>query len=234
MKKKTFSFVILLVLCMTMLFESLYPVFAMKESTEFTNKYGTPTTKCAHTGCNNYIASTGDTNCCTVHSNKCLDCGKYIDEDALYCMECLVGAIDSISNSKGSTPTSSSFTNKFGTPTTKCAHTGCNNYIASSGDTNCCVTHSNKCLECKKYIDEDAMYCMDCLKKASGTGGNSIYGSTNGYSSGSTGYGYDKYDPYYSKNDHNHDGKLSDEEFQDAWNEAIDDLIASYEKGDLK
>ena len=65
------------------------------------------------------------------------------------------------SNSK-----SSNFTNAFGTPTTKCAHVGCNNYIASSGDTNCCTVHSNKCLECNKYIDEDAMYCISCLKKA--------------------------------------------------------------------
>lgn len=57
-----------------------------------------------------------------------------------------------------------SFTNKFGTPTTKCAHAGCNNFIASSGDTNCCEEHSNKCAKCGKYIDEDAMYCMDCLE----------------------------------------------------------------------
>ncbi len=62
---------------------------------------------------------------------------------------------------------SGSFTNKYGTPTTKCAHPGCNNYIAPSGDTNCCVTHSNRCADCGKYIDEDAMYCMDCLTKAS-------------------------------------------------------------------
>ena len=93
MKKKTFLFVILLVLCMTMLFESLYPVFAMKESTEFTNKYGTPTTKCAHTGCNNYIATSGDTNCCASHSKRCLGCGKYIDEDATYCINCISNAL---------------------------------------------------------------------------------------------------------------------------------------------
>lgn len=56
-----------------------------------------------------------------------------------------------------------SFTNQYGTPTTKCVVNSCDNYIASSGDSNCCVAHSNKCLECKKYIDGDAMYCMDCL-----------------------------------------------------------------------
>lgn len=66
-----------------------------KESSDkpaFTNKYGTPTTKCAHKGCNNYIARTGDTNCCEKHSAKCLNCGKYIDEDAVYCMDCLSNA----------------------------------------------------------------------------------------------------------------------------------------------
>lgn len=59
-----------------------------------------------------------------------------------------------------------SFTNKYGTSTTKCVQSGCNNYIATSGDTNCCVTHSSNCLECGCYIDGDAMYCMSCLEKA--------------------------------------------------------------------
>ena len=59
----------------------------------FTNKYGTATTKCAHTGCTNYIAPSGDTNCCTVHSNRCGQCGKYIDEDAIFCIDCLVVAL---------------------------------------------------------------------------------------------------------------------------------------------
>lgn len=58
------------------------------------------------------------------------------------------------------------FTNQYGTATTKCAHSGCENYIASSGDTNCCTQHSNRCLECNKYIDEDALYCLDCIEKA--------------------------------------------------------------------
>ncbi len=62
-------------------------------STSFTNKYGTATTKCVHSGCNNYIASTGDTNCCEIHSNKCKNCNKYIDGDALYCMDCMEGAL---------------------------------------------------------------------------------------------------------------------------------------------
>jgi len=61
---------------------------------------------------------------------------------------------------------SSYFSNEYGTSTTRCAHSGCSNYIASSGDTNCCTIHSNRCWECNCYIDEDAMACMSCLRSA--------------------------------------------------------------------
>lgn len=44
--------------------------------------------------------------------------------------------------------------------------TGCDRYIAKSGDTNCCTTHSRKCLNCYCYIDSDAMYCMECFTDA--------------------------------------------------------------------
>ena len=127
----------------------------------FTNKYGTNITKCHHSDCNNYIASSGDTWDCIYHANKCLNCGKYIDCDAIYCMDCLESSV-SEKNSSGS------FTNKYGTKTTQCHHSDCNNYIASSGDTWDCIYHANKCLNCGKYIDCDAMYCMDCLSKSSG------------------------------------------------------------------
>lgn len=66
------------------------------KTTSFTNKYGSATTMCAHYGCSNYIAPTGDTNCCTIHSRKCGNCGKYIDEDALFCMDCLEKAIKNL------------------------------------------------------------------------------------------------------------------------------------------
>lgn len=85
----------------------------------------------------------------------------------------------SSSSNKTSGSSTTSFTNAYGTSTTKCAHPGCNNYIASSGDTNCCTTHSNRCLNCNKYIDEDATYCMSCLTK-------SITGSSSGSSSSSS------------------------------------------------
>ena len=65
-----------------------------------------------------------------------------------------------------STPSRNTFTNKYGTATTICAHSGCYNYIASSGDTNCCTSHSNKCIDCNKYIDEDAYWCVSCIAKA--------------------------------------------------------------------
>lgn len=61
-------------------------------STAFTNKTGTSTTKCAHSGCNNYIASSGDTYYCTTHSKRCGVCGCYIDEDALFCPTCIIDA----------------------------------------------------------------------------------------------------------------------------------------------
>jgi hypothetical protein len=80
----------------------------------FTNSYGTPDTKCNHTGCNNTIASSGDTNCCVMHSNKCLNCGKYIDEDALFCMDCISGgASDAMNTEKHSKNTVSQEGCKF-------------------------------------------------------------------------------------------------------------------------
>lgn len=74
--------------------------YSDNKSSSFTNAYGTPTTKCAHPGCTNYIASSGDTNCCTVHSNKCIECHKYIDEDALYCISCITKAVDKVKKDK--------------------------------------------------------------------------------------------------------------------------------------
>ena len=92
---------------------------------------------------------------------------------------------------------SGSFTNKYGTSTTKCAVSGCSNYIAKSGDTNCCTTHSNKCGNCYCYIDGDAMYCMDCLEDAlGGSGSNS--GSSYGHECYICGdSAYSKYGSYY-------------------------------------
>lgn len=58
----------------------------------FSNDYGTPSTKCAIAGCSRNIASSGDTNCCSYHSNSCLECGCYIDSDAMYCMDCIYDA----------------------------------------------------------------------------------------------------------------------------------------------
>lgn len=58
------------------------------------------------------------------------------------------------------------FTNKYGAPTTICFQSGCNNYIATSGDTNCCPFHSNTCMQCYSYCDGDALVCLSCLTKA--------------------------------------------------------------------
>ena len=64
----------------------------------FSNKYGSSTTKCAKSGCSNYIAKSGDTAYCTAHSNKCLECYCYIDGDAMYCMKCLTSAASKVKN----------------------------------------------------------------------------------------------------------------------------------------
>ena len=45
-------------------------------------------------------------------------------------------------------------------------------------------------------------------------------------SASSSGYGYDPNDPYYSAADHDGDGKINDDEFQEAMGDAIDDLYA--------
>ena len=89
---------------------------------------------------------------------------------------------------------SSSFTNKYGTSTTKCYIAGCNNYIAKSGDTNCCTTHSNKCGNCYCYIDSDAVYCMSCISGAIGDN-NSAGSTTECYICGES--AYSKYGSYY-------------------------------------
>ncbi|MBO5935607.1 MAG: hypothetical protein J6Q94_08995 [Clostridia bacterium] len=100
------------------------------------------------------------------------------------------------SSSSGSGSSGSgSFTNKYGTRTTKCAVAGCSNYIAKSGDTNCCTSHSNKCLECHCYIDSDAMYCMSCIYSAAGSGNKNSSSSKECYVCGES--AYSKYGSYY-------------------------------------
>ena len=115
-------------------------------------------------------------------------------------------------NSSPSHLNNESFTNKYGSPTTKCAHPGCDSYIASSGDTNCCEKHSNRCAECGCYIDEDATWCMECIENAA----NSDKGVK--YSKGTT-------DSKYSaeKGDTNNDGYLSDEEYEELLDKLLTD-----------
>lgn len=79
------------------------------------------------------------------------------------------------------------------------------------------------------YPDGDALYCMSCLTKAASSASSSS-SSSKSYSSSSSsgGYSYDPNDKYYSSNDHDGDGLINDDEFQDAMNAAIDDLLAEY------
>lgn len=109
-----------------------------------------------------------------------------------------------------------SFTNQYGSSNTKCAHAGCNNPIASSGDTNCCTIHSSRCLNCNAYIDEDAMYCMDCIE--SSYSNKSSGSSTN--SSGANGYDMpNEEDESFSDYIKRVDPELYDD-LQDAYNDA--------------
>ena len=115
---------------------------AAKPSANFTNKYGTPTTRCVKSGCDNYIASSGDTNCCTAHSNRCLNCNCYIDGDAMYCMSCLTGASSS-SKSSSSSGSSSKSNSSSG---------GCK-YTYSNGST-CGAKCSSGMTLCDKHFNE--------------------------------------------------------------------------------
>ncbi len=101
---------------------------------------------------------------------------------------------DSDDNSDSETHNSSDYSSShYGNKSTKCAKAGCNNYIASSGDTAYCTTHSNRCLNCNSYIDGDAVYCMDCLKKSVSNNKNKYsYNSKNSRSYTSSKYSNDK------------------------------------------
>lgn len=52
--------------------------------------------QCLHSGCGNLAVTTGDSRYCDVHSNKCGECGYYIDEDAMFCLNCIVKALREI------------------------------------------------------------------------------------------------------------------------------------------
>lgn len=114
----------------------------------FKNIMGNATAVCDAEECSNYVVYFGKSDCCAKHSGHCSECDTYIPGGNQKCGDC------------------ASFSNSYGTRNTKCAVKGCSSNIAQSGDTNCCAYHSNRCGKCKKYIDSDAMFCMECLEKA--------------------------------------------------------------------
>ncbi len=63
------------------------------QAENFTNSFGSHDTPCAYPGCTRTIVTSGDSNCCAAHANRCIDCGKYIDGDALMCMKCIEDAL---------------------------------------------------------------------------------------------------------------------------------------------
>lgn len=48
----------------------------------------------------------------------------------------------------------------------RCMHSECTEMAVLSGITSYCEEHSNNCLHCGKYIDEDAMICIRCVDEA--------------------------------------------------------------------
>ena len=115
---------------------------------------------CAASGCEN--SNYGDVYC---YNHECEEdgCKKYASNGDYCDVHAKKSNSSSYSSSYGG-----SFTNKYGSSTTKCVVSGCSNNIASSGDTNCCTRHSNRCGNCNCYIDGDAMFCMSCLVGALG------------------------------------------------------------------
>lgn len=60
----------------------------------YDNAFGSFGDNCAVSGCNNNVVTSGDSNCCSVHSSTCHNCGCYVDRDAVYCMRCIRNALD--------------------------------------------------------------------------------------------------------------------------------------------
>ena len=99
--------------------------------------------------------------------------------------------------------------------------------MASTGDTNCCTAHSNKCADCGKYIDEDATWCMSCLEKSlngydSGSSDYSSESSSNSSDSSSHSSGSKSY--YADDADTNSDGYLSGSEYEAQLDKLLSDL----------
>ena len=67
------------------------------KKTTSTTSSGNKTTSggktCAKSGCTNKAVTTGDSVYCATHSNRCGQCGCYIDGDAMYCLSCIAKAL---------------------------------------------------------------------------------------------------------------------------------------------
>ena len=121
---------------------------------------------CSQEGCSE-AAVNSDIRFCQNHIGICGLCMEYIDPEKEYCNQCTYDMGLPVDD-PDFMPEGSKFTNRYGTPSTICAHKGCIYKIAYSGDTNCCTTHSQRCGNCDCYIDEDAVYCMECIENAIG------------------------------------------------------------------
>lgn len=110
---------------------------------------------CAENGCNEPTASKSNSPYCVSHSGHCELCEKYIVPDFQYCAGCtyILGL-----------PVE--FSNNYGNESTICNYKDCDNTIAPIGNTNCCLTHSNRCNGCEGYTDANSLFCMDCIEDA--------------------------------------------------------------------
>ena len=91
--KKTFIYIITAILCFMCLCTC---GMTENNSEEFTNKLGTADTVCAHTGCKELIAPSGETLNCIKHSSTCSVCGCYISEGESMCSQCTIDTLNSL------------------------------------------------------------------------------------------------------------------------------------------
>lgn len=119
------------------------------QTVSFTNSYGSSSTICSVSSCSRVIASSGDTNCCTIHSNNCKNCGKYIDSDATFCMPCIEKA------AKQTAAPSKSISSYSTKKTPTCGHESC----ATNGPFYC-MGKNNTCPN-KTSCAYD-LYCSSC------------------------------------------------------------------------
>lgn len=73
--------------------ESVDSARKIKTFTSSNSSSSSSTKTCAEPGCSRSAVRSGDSVYCSTHSSKCLNCGCYVDKDAMFCMDCLRDAL---------------------------------------------------------------------------------------------------------------------------------------------